>query len=155
MNWTKAFLHLLEEYLSEIPASQTLLNEVCGLKEIIVCLRLLKGNVEEQLSQSPEKARIRNVLRRVTAEGFFLEDILMNDHERRYLREGEVLLIDNKNKNKRYFFLFSDLLLLTKPSGHSDTFKMSSGMRFGLIEQLWLNPKSKGTHHKVPRKKLS
>jgi hypothetical protein len=118
VNWVKDLLRLLEEYEQTLPPASLIRNQICGLKELVAVLKQYKVKIEENFSFSAENARIRNVLRRVTPSNFSLEDTLLNDPERRYLREGDVVLLDlNGKKRKRYLFFFSDLILFTKSVG--------------------------------------
>jgi hypothetical protein len=72
----------------------------------------LYESVQEAIEQAHNRAHLFELKRRMDVEDYqFLEAL---GEQPQCLREGPAVLLEKKEKKKRYLFLFSDRLLVTK-----------------------------------------
>jgi hypothetical protein len=77
--------------------------------------------IQESIEQAELQASLLSIQKRLETEPNEIIDIMAE--KRRFVREGDVLLLVNKAKKKRHIFLCNDSCILAKPTA-KNTFKL-------------------------------
>jgi len=96
------------------PDRKNIEDAIAGIKKIAALVNETKGD----LDRTNDVTRVYTLLEQKPAE-------LIQPH-RRLMKEGEVLMYIEKRRNKpRFFYLFNDILLITKKKAFGTNFRFS------------------------------